>query len=243
MTQGPTNIQNLKEPGGARVTVILVVRNGERTIAEALASVMRSEEKPLEILVINGHSTDRTVEIAARHPLVRVVPERHRGIANAYNQGIAEARGEFIAFISHDDVWTDGKLDRQLTFMRDRPELLFTVGMVEHFLDCAAPPPGFRQELLDRPHPGYIMETLVARREAFAAIGPFDPKFSVGEDTDWFARARDIGVAAAMLPETLVRKRVHTANSSLNESNINGLLLKALRGSVERKRSPGSGGG
>ncbi len=219
------------------VSVVLIVRNGETMIGEALASVHRAETKPLEILVIDGHSTDRTAEIAAGFPLVRVIPEAGRGIANAYNQGIAAARGDIVAFISHDDMWTDGKLDKQLSFMRANPELLFTVGMVEHFLEGDTPPPGFRTELLDRPHPGYIMETLMARKAVFEVVGLFDPNFAVSEDTDWFARARDVGAPSAMLPETLVRKRVHSTNSSLNERNINGLLLRALRNSLERKKA------
>lgn len=219
------------------VSVVLIVRNGETMIGEALASVLRSETKPLEILVIDGHSTDRTAEIAASFPLVRVIPEGGRGIANAYNQGIAAARADIVAFISHDDIWSDGKLDKQLSFMRAHPDLLFTVGMVEHFLDGDTPPAGFRRELLDRPYPGYIMETLMARKAAFEVVGLFDPKFAVSEDTDWFARARDVGAASAMLPETLVRKRVHSTNSSLNERNINSLLLRALRNSLERKKT------
>lgn len=223
--------------GSEDVSVIMIVRNGERTIAEALASVYRSKIKPLEILVVDGHSTDRTAEIAAAYPLVRVVPETERGIPNAYNQGIAEARAPIVAFLSHDDLWTDGKLDRQLPFMRARPELLFTVGMVEHFLEGDTPPPGFRRELLDGPCPGYIMETFMARKQVFDIVGLFDPKFPIGEDTDWFARARDLRVPAEMLPETLVRKRVHTTNASLNDVNNSALLLHALRGSIARKRS------
>ncbi len=224
-------------PAVDAVSVIMIVRNGESTIAEALASVYRSEIKPLETLVIDGHSSDRTAEIATAHPLVRVVPEIKRGIPNAYNQGIAIARAPIVAFLSHDDMWVDGKLDRQLSFMRARPELLFTVGMVEHFLDGDTPPPGFRCELLDGPRPGYIMETFMARKKVFEIVGLFDPKFPIGEDTDWFARARDLRVPSEMLPETLARKRVHSTNASLNDLKNSALLLNALRDSVARKRS------
>lgn len=225
------------------VSVVVIVRNGEATIGEALASVLRSRTKPLEILVIDGHSTDRTAEVAASFPWVRVIAQTGRGIANAYNQGIAAAQSDIVAFISHDDIWTDGKLDSQLAVMRANPDLLFTVGMVEHFLDGETLPPGFRRELLDHPCPGYIMETLMARKAAFEIVGLFDPKFAVSEDTDWFARARDLDAPSAMLPQTLVRKRVHSANSSLNAGNINSLLLRALRNSLERKKAqkPSSG--
>lgn len=222
------------------VSVIVVVRNGERFLAEALDSVFRSEAKPLEVLVIDGASSDGTVEIARGFPLVRVVAQDGTGIARAYNQGIAMARGELVAFISHDDIWEPGKLDLQVAFMREHPSVGYTVTMVRHFLDPGAQPPeGFRAELLERPVPGLLMEALVARQSVFEQVGPFDPSFSVSEDTDWFARARDAGVPMAVLPQVLVRKRVHGGNSSLTERSINALLLRAMRGSIQRKRTGG----
>lgn len=219
------------------VSVVMIVKNGERYIAEALESVSQSDLKPLEILVVDGDSADRTVEIARDFPLVRIVTQTSSGIANAYNQGIDEAKADLVAFLSHDDLWLPGKLDLQIAHMAENPELLFTVTMVEHFLDDGAEaPPQFRSELLDRPHPGLIMETLVARKKVFEIVGLFDPSFPVGEDTDWYARAADADVPMAILPQVLVRRRVHGTNSSLNEKGINELLLRAVRGSISRKK-------
>lgn len=221
-----------------RVSVILIVRNGARFIAEALESVLRSELRPIEILVIDGGSTDPTLEIAARFPLVTPVHQWSDGIAAAYNEGIELSRGEFLAFISHDDRWLPGKLDRQVGYMLDHPELLYTVCHVQHVLEPDAEiPPGFRTELLGRPVPGLIMEALVARRTCFELAGRLDSTFQVSEDTDWFARARDFGLPMAVLPETLVQKRVHGSNASLIEPRINDLLLRVLRRSIGRKRA------
>jgi glycosyltransferase involved in cell wall biosynthesis len=239
IAQGDPSPDGSVDAGGT-VSVIVVVRNGERFIGEALDSVFRSDTRPVEILVIDGGSTDRTAEIARGFPLTRVVAQQATGIADAYNQGIAMARGDLIAFISHDDIWEPGKLDRQVAFMRQHPLVGYTVTMVRHFLDAGAQvPPGFRAELLDRPVPGFIMEALVVRKNVFEQVGLFDRSFSVSEDTDWFARARDAGVPMAMLPDVLVRKRVHGTNSSLNVPSINGLLLRAMRGSIQRKRQGG----
>lgn len=84
-----------------------------------------------------------------------------------------------------------------------------------------------------------VMETLLARREIFGRVGRFDPRFPVGEDTDWFARARDAGLGPVVLPEVLVRKRVHGGNASLSAARTNDLLLRALRHSIARKRGEG----
>jgi glycosyltransferase involved in cell wall biosynthesis len=223
------------------VSVILIVRNGERFIAEALTSVLRGTMRPGEIMVIDGHSSDRTVEIVRTFEEVTLVRQESQGIANAYNQGIASTRGDLVSFISHDDLWLPEKLERQIACMRAQPDLLYTVTHVQHVLqEGASPPEGFRTALLEHPVPGFVMESLVARREVFARVGPFDPGFAVGEDTDWFARARDAGVAMAVLPETLVIKRVHDANCSLMHPQAASLLLRAMRRSIERKRAGAS---
>lgn len=222
---------------GLDVSVVLIVRNGAEYIADAIRSVMQSAPPPLEIVVVDGGSSDRTTEIAAREPRVRVIAQRSTGIPGAYNEGIEAARADLIAFISHDDLWVSGKLDLQLACMQANPELDFTVTMVQHVLAAGATiPPGFRPELLEAPVPGFIMETLVARRRAFDRIGRFDPAFAAGEDTDWFARAKDAALPMALLPQTLVHKRVHTTNFSINAPALNQHLLRALRSSLARKR-------
>jgi glycosyltransferase involved in cell wall biosynthesis len=224
------------------VSVILVVRDGEELIGEALGSVYSSTIQPQEILVVDGGSTDATVSVAEGFQGVRIVHQQSKGIADAYNEGVAQADGDLIAFISHDDKWLPGKLDRQVPFMEEHPELLLSVTHVQHYLASgASPPPGFRLELLEQPVPGLLMETLMVRPEVFRRVGGFDPSFEVGEDTDWFARVKDAGIEIGVLPETLTRKRVHDSNASLNSPKINQLLLKAMRQSIQRKREAAGG--
>ena len=218
------------------ISVVCIVRNGEVYLEAALRSVFDSTYPLSEVLVVDGGSTDRTAEIAAGMG-ARVLPQRSTGIAAAYNEGIEATRGDCVAFISHDDLWHPLKLEKQAAFLTHNPSVQICVSHVRHVLDGPAAPPGFRQELLDRSVPGMIMETLVARREAFDRVGLFDSAFSVSNDTDWFARARDHGLAIGVLPEPLVIKRVHTTNTTLRSEGFSQQLLDVVRASVARKRS------
>jgi glycosyltransferase involved in cell wall biosynthesis len=221
---------------GLSISVVVIARNAARTIGEALASVERSSLVPLEVLVVDGNSTDGTPDFAARFALARVIAQAGTGIANAYNEGIAAARGELISFLSADDRWLPEKLARHAALHAERPGLLASVSHVMHFLD-GQPPPNSRADLIGRAVPGFLMEALVARPAAFARVGGFDPRFSTAEDTDWFARAVDAGIEIAVIPEVLVEKRQHAGNTSLGDTAGAANRLRALRGTILRKRS------
>jgi glycosyltransferase involved in cell wall biosynthesis len=216
-----------------RVTAVVAVRNGALTLAEALGSIAAQERPADEVIVVDGHSEDRTAAIAKAHPGVRYLLQDGRGIGAAYNQGIEAAGGDLLAFLSHDDVWTADKLAVQAGFMESNPELLYTIAHFRFVLEGPLPA-GFRAELLEDAHPGRIMETLVARRDAFDTVGRFDTSMQNSEDVDWFARAGDLGAPMAVLPDVLLHKRVSPEGLTLTSGH--GELFRALRRSAARKR-------
>ncbi len=217
------------------VSVIIAVRNGERFLAAAIESVLVQDWHPLEILIVDGHSTDGTSEIAAAWPQVRYIGQIKRGVGDAYNLGISAARGEFVAFLSHDDLWVRDKLSCQMDYMLRQPGIQYTVGRAKFFLQPKENlPPGFRAALLSGDHVAYIMETMLARSSVFSQVGEFDSELTSGEDVDWFSRAMDRQIPHAVIDRVLVHKRIHGANTSLQGGN-NQMLLKLLRRSIARK--------
>jgi len=223
------------------VSVVLIVRDGARHIAEALGSVLSGERPPDEVLVVDGGSTDATVEVARSFAGVRCVPQEGRGIAEAYNQGIAGTTGELVAFISHDDRWTPRKLAVQTAALARRPELGLVVGRARFFLEeGCAPPPGLRPELLRGDHVARIMETLLVRRATLERVGPFDGRLSPADDVDWYARADGLGVPWECVPEVVLEKRVHGSNASMTRENT-ARLLEVARLAVARRRAGGGG--
>jgi glycosyltransferase involved in cell wall biosynthesis len=209
-------------------------------VGEALESVRAQRYEPLDVIVVDGHSQDRSAAIARGFENVRVLPQNGTGLANAWNQALAVARGDFVAFLSHDDRWGDRKLVRQVEHLLEHPETAIAHTWFRFVLQPGCvPPPGFRRELLDDVQTGRLMETMVARRRVFDEVGPFDERYPVAVDMDWFARTVDRQLSVDILPEVMLEKGVHADNNSNRIATNNVDLLRLLRTSVSRKRTAG----
>lgn len=221
---------------GVSVSVVMAVRNGAGLLGEAIASV-RSQTTPVaEIVVVDGHSTDDTVAVAEAAG-ARVVAQRGPTLADAYNTGIDETVGSHVAFLSHDDVWSPRKSEVQLALLAVNPSAAAAIGLAEFvLLDGRTAPPGFRRELLGAPRPARIMETLLAPRATFEAVGPFRAEVSPADDADWYARFGDLGLTLAIADEVVLTKRITATSTAHTAANGRELLLRLLRESVERKR-------
>src|SRR4051812_72489 len=92
-------------------SVIIPVHNGAAYIAAAMRSALDQLDSTDELIVVNDGSTDNTlVQIAnVADARVRLVQSPRRGVSAARNFGFQAARGEFIAFLDHDDLWPPGR--------------------------------------------------------------------------------------------------------------------------------------
>ena len=226
------------------VSVILAVKNGARHLAATLESVVTQTHRPLEVLIIDDQSEDDTRKIAesfAARGVRFIANPDPLGIAGSRNLGVRLARGELLAFTSHDDLWEPEKLRVQAAFLRDRPEILFCITHVRCFLDPGEEPPrGLSRERIGADVPGYLPEALLARRAAFDCVGLFDTTLKLADDTDWYARAQDLGVARAVLPDCLVHKRLHATNNTYQPAHGGRLqpeLVQVAHRSLARKRA------
>ena len=116
----------------SHVSVIMPVYNGERFLLDAVRSVEAQGLERLEILVIDDGSTDGTAAIlAGLGSRVRAVRQPNRGPAAARNQGLALARGNVIAFLDADDLWSPGGLADMLAHLEAHPEIDIVQGLIE----------------------------------------------------------------------------------------------------------------
>lgn len=105
------------------ISVVIPLYNKEREVARAVRSVLAQRRQPLELIVVDDGSTDRSAaEVAAfRDPLVRLIRQPNGGVCAARNRGIAEARGEYVALLDADDEWEPGFLSEIVSLITRYP--------------------------------------------------------------------------------------------------------------------------
>jgi glycosyltransferase involved in cell wall biosynthesis len=218
----------MTEPARPFVSVIVPVRNGERTLGDCLASILASDfpEEGREVVVVDNGSSDRTAEIALKLP-VRYVTEPRRGLSHARNRGIAAARGEIVASTDADCHVATSWL-RELAAGFDDPDVFVVAGEV-----IAFPPttPVERYVAIRRPsviewtlhprHPWFTFASAAVRRDAFERAGVFDPRFAGGsEDIDLAWRFARAGLAVRRRPQALVFHRHRTTAAQLFRQHV-----------------------
>ena len=221
------------------VSIIMPVKNGERYLAVAIDSVKKQTYSNYELIIVDDQSTDKTASIIQSYTNTNIhyILGKGQGSGAAYNTGINAANGELIAFLDYDDFWTENKLTIQVNYLNQHPEIEYVIAKMKSFLEpgCSIPS-GFREQLLEQDAIAPIPGTLVARKKLFETIGKFNSNLNTAEDVDWFARCQDAKIKMSIIDEVLLYKRVHSSNLSLNTTNNNQNLLKALRSSIQRKR-------
>ncbi|BAQ65148.1 glycosyltransferase [Geminocystis sp. NIES-3709] len=219
------------------VSVIIVVQNGEKYLTRAIESVLNQTYQPDEIIVVDGDSTDKTPDIAKSYRNIRYVQQTETGLANARNTGINVAGGDLIAFLDHDDRWCENKLSIQVNDFIKNPEIQYSYGRVQLFLDLGCElRQGFRKKLLQEEQLGRTPGTLMARKSLFEDIGQFNTEFTIGCDVEWFTRAKDYQILYGFIPEVLLYKRIHDRNLSGNVETNRKELFKIVRQSLQRQR-------
>ncbi len=210
------------------VSVIIPVFNGSNYVREAIDSVLTQTRRDYELLVVDDGSTDETWDIVQSYgDRVRGIRKQNGGVASALNCGIRQAQGEFVAWLSHDDVFLPAKLERQVAFLTDHPEL---AGCYSDYLIinhdgvavCERKMPYYPPEQMIR----HLLQwmfingcTVLVRRACFEAEGLFDLRLRWAHDADmWFRLLRHY--AFGHIPEALTKYRVHAGQGSRKLLNL-----------------------
>jgi glycosyltransferase involved in cell wall biosynthesis len=231
-------------PPCSSVSVVIPVYNGERFIAEAIGSVLAQTGGAAEVsqvIVVDNNSTDGTLSLVKHLTATRygngvlAVSEPRPNAANARNAGARLATGEWLAFLDADDLWLPEKLDRQMEAARQHPEtsLFFTLGEEFHSADLD-PEARAQAPCRPQPYPMLTPSSLLLKREHFRRVGDL-PSVPGGEFIAWYGWARELGLKDLTVPQVLVRRRIHAANTTRGGLSTAGYPL-AAKWLLDRRR-------
>lgn len=199
------------------ISCIIPVYNGELYLGEALDSIFGQGYEALEVIVVDDGSTDGTANVVERYEgRSHYVRQSNAGPVVARNRGLEEAEGDFIAFLDADDLWHPNKLQLQMSRFQAQPRLDYCLAHVQNFWipDLTAEANRLRHHRISQPLPGYVTGTLLAKRDLFDKIGPFNTALCHGDAGEWLLRADEQGAVKELLPDVLLYRRLHHANRS-----------------------------
>ncbi len=220
-------------------TVIIPVHNGERYLAAAIRSILDQTRLPAEILVVDDGSTDGSAAIArAFDPPVHVLTQANLGPAAARNLGVEHASSDLLAFLDADDLWMPNKLARQLLAIETDRALDAVLGQVENFvspeLEASEAAKLARNAALSGE---FHIGALLIRRDAFLRVGWFDIRLRHGEFIDWWSRAMQLDLIYTVMPQLVLRRRLHANNLTRREQDGRSGYPAVLRHHLARQRN------
>ena len=174
------------------VSVIIAVFNGRQDIEATLCSAFEQEYSSLEVIVVDGGSTDGTQEAVLRHKerLAAFVSEKDRGIGDAWNKGLALSKGEFVALLNCGDGWPRDFVAMHMRTLRVNPRAIQygttfmthsgqVVARADRTFDSTRLSDGF----------GFIHTSIMTSKAVYDTVGPFVIDKRIGVDSEWMLRA------------------------------------------------------
>ena len=221
----------------ADVSVVIPVHNGERFVCEAIESVLAQRGISVDVIVVDNNSTDRTCEVVAERfgGSVMLIHESKPGGAAARNAGARIATAPWLAFLDADDLWLPEKLSTQIAASSGpgSADVLFTMGQEFHSEELSADQ---QASFSIRPLPYALLtpSSMLLQRTTFQLVGEF-PDVPIGEFIAWQGWARELGLREYVVPEVLVKRRIHAHNMTRSVSNLAGYPM-AAKWLLDRRR-------
>jgi glycosyltransferase involved in cell wall biosynthesis len=212
---------------GPTVSVILPVYNGERYLRLAIESVLAQTFTDFELIVIDDGSTDSSPAVAkAFGDRLRYARQNNGGVASAFNHGLSLARGQYISWLSHDDLFEPAKLEMQWQALNGypRPAVCYTDaafidagGAIKRTADLPDHKPAelLRNLFISGPV-GMSAYSLFYDRRCIDDVGLYDESQPDTQDADMLIRlARHFPFVH--VPRQLIKIREHGGRDSYNK--------------------------
>ena len=224
-----------------RISVIVPTLNQGRFLEDALRSVLDQNYPNLELIVIDGASTDETAAILQRYApqLAYCESTADRGQSHAINKGLARATGEVWCYLNSDDLLCPGSLARFGETFRD-PGIEWAGGITVIFDEhsdrgTVTPQESCSMKEILTPwarsveHVFPCSNVCFMRRSIYERLGGFDESYHYSMDMEIYTRAFFAGVKLHRIPEVLGRWRWHTGSKTVRDGTAYRFLEEELR--------------
>ena len=171
------------------VSIITVTLNSEKYLEETLNSIKNQKNKDYEVIIIDGHSNDTTIEIIKKYEdLINFcLIEKDRGIYDAFNKGLKYAKGKYIVFVNSDDVLTPAAIKLLSVYDKKYRDIDFIFGSVKkHWGILYGYKPykiKFTWGFYSSHSTGFYIKNISAKK-----IGKYNLKYRYHADFDYFYR-------------------------------------------------------
>jgi glycosyltransferase len=212
-----------------KVTIITVTYNSERYLDECIQSVLEQEHCNIEYIIVDGASTDGTIEIAKSYEgrISRVISEPDKGIYDAMNKGIRLATGDIIGILNSDDIFNNRQIINDVVgVFKSNPDIGAVFGNIIYFR--TEEPEKVVRLWKSKPYCDNFFESgnvpphpsLFVKKEVYDKIGLYHPDFKISSDYEFMLRMMKVyNYTSIYLDKIIVRMRMGGA-STKNISNI-----------------------
>lgn len=225
-------------------TIITPTLNASGTLEEAVCSAM-GQEAPFEHLIMDGCSSDNTLEIARSFQHLTVHSGRDRGLYDAMNRGAFFARAEWLVFLQADDWLPEGTLRSYQSAIEKNPTAEILTGSAEAVYQVGENLWETRWQRTSDADKTLAMETIALgepmlnaraiRKCAFKKYGPFDLTYSLASDRDFLLKLTMANPVCATIDAMTYRYRWHEGSRTMNAGNSLSRRLTAENIAIARK--------
>jgi glycosyltransferase involved in cell wall biosynthesis len=223
------------------VTVVLPVYNAARFLAQTIESILAQTFTDFELLVINDGSSDASMDVVRRFQdkRIRIVENpKNMGVIETRNRGAELSRGRYSALMDADDLAHPNRLEKQLRFLEDNPQVDVVASLVE-LINTDGEVTGTwstDRETLDEvairfmmPRTNCIAQPSVMIRTNVLRAFLYNPVQHGAEDYDLFLRILAARKRIAKIPETLLQYRIHPSSLTAHYKAGDPLEKRLLR--------------
>ncbi|WHZ20901.1 MAG: hypothetical protein OJF47_000013 [Nitrospira sp.] len=213
------------------ITVVTPCLNGSLFIEEAIRSVLDQDYPNVEHIIVDGGSTDGTLELIKKYPHLRVISEPDRGLYDALNKGVRLSKGDIIGHLNCDDLYEKRIFEPVAQKFMEAPvrdavcggAIVFEYGRGENNRVIAryTGPKDMELSFENVTTGPAITNARFFRKRVYEKVGLYEPRFRIAADREFLIRATLAGTESIGLSTVVYRYRAHSGSLTFNQDSPN----------------------